>query len=144
LFSSIQRGGDRLDYWNVVFNKAKEALTLTKKHQEVIKRLLMYMLIGSESRMFELCDRYFTLSDILMIASREVGSGFIGGKSVGMLVARKILEVEGKDRFTPFIEPHDSYYLGSDIFLPILYKTAGGGFELNKRHKRDIINMHPS
>jgi hypothetical protein len=98
LFSSISRGEDRLDYWNVSFNKAKEALSDTPEEQERVKRALMFMLIDSGTRMFDLCDRYFTLNDILVIASREVGTGFIGGKSVGMLLARKILEQEGGER----------------------------------------------
>ena len=133
LFSSINRGGDRLDYWNVTFNKAKEALALPAEQQEEIKKLLMYMIIGSQSRMLELCDRYFTLSDILTIVSREVGTGFIGGKSVGMLVARKILELDGKDRFAPFLEPHDSYYLGSDIFYT--YIVQNGWWRLRTKQK---------
>ncbi|MBP1153994.1 MULTISPECIES: PEP/pyruvate-binding domain-containing protein [unclassified Paenibacillus] len=133
LFSSIHRGEERLDYWDVLFIKAKEALTLDLEQQETTKRLLMSMLIFKKSRMFELCDRYFTLNDILTIASREVGTGFIGGKSVGMLVARKILERDGNDRFAPFMEPHDSYYLGSDVFYT--YIVQNGCWKLRTKQK---------
>jgi pyruvate,water dikinase len=133
LFSSIKRGEDRLDYWNVSFNRAKEALSEDPAEQERVKRLLMYMLIDSGTRMFELCDRYFTLSDILAIASREVGTGFIGGKSVGMLIARKILEQEGGERFAPYMEPHDSYYLGADIFYT--YIVQNGWWRLRTKQK---------
>jgi pyruvate,water dikinase len=133
LFSRIRRGGDRLDYWNVTFNRAKEALILPPEQQEPVKRHLMHMLIGSESRMFELCNRYFTLEDILMIASKEVGTGFIGGKSIGMLLARKILEQDGKERFAPFMEPHDSYYLGADIFYT--YIVQNGWWKLRTQQK---------
>ncbi|NLT13765.1 MAG: pyruvate kinase, partial [Clostridiales bacterium] len=125
LFSSIRRGGGRLDYWNVTFNRARESLALAPEQQEDTKKSLMHMLIGSgESRMFQLCDRYFTLDDILTIASREIGTGFIGGKSVGMLIARKILEQDGKGRYAPFIEPHDSYFLGSDIFYTYIVQNG--------------------
>jgi len=133
LFSSIHREGARLDYWNVIFNKAKETLELDATQQESTKKLLMYMLIGSESRMFELCDRYFTLHDILTIASREVGTGFIGGKSVGMLIARKILEHDGRDRFALLMESHDSYYLGSDVFYT--YIVQNGWWRLRTKQK---------
>ncbi|HEX2947658.1 MAG TPA: PEP/pyruvate-binding domain-containing protein [Clostridia bacterium] len=133
LFSSISRSEERLDHWDVVFEKAKEALNKSLEEQNRIKRMLMSMLIGSESRMFELCDRYFTLKDILNTAAREIGAGFIGGKSVGMLVARKILEKEGKDRFVPFLEPHDSYYIGSDVFYT--YIVQNGWWELRTRQK---------
>jgi len=133
LFSSIRRDGDRLDYWNVTFNKAKEALALPREEQEPIKMHLMRMLIGSGSRIFDLCNRYFTLKDILAIASREVGTGFIGGKSVGMLLARKILIQEGADRFAPYLEPHDSYYLGADIFYT--YIVQNGWWKLRTEQK---------
>jgi pyruvate,water dikinase len=133
LFSSISRGEKRLDHWDVAFHKAKEALTLAPEEQNQIKRRLMSMLIGGESRMFELCDRYFTLKDILQIAAREVGTGFIGGKSVGMLVARKILEEDGQDRFKPILEPHDSYYIGSDVFYT--YIVQNGWWELRTKQK---------
>lgn len=151
LFSSINRVGERLDYWDVVFNKARFALTLGLEEQEKAKRLLMKLLIGSESRMFDLCDRYFTLRDILNIATRVVGSGFIGGKSVGMLLARKILEQEGHNRFTPFLEPHDSYYIGSDVYYTYLVqngcwklrtkqKTKEGFFKYAPELKQKILN----
>ncbi|MFC3768110.1 PEP/pyruvate-binding domain-containing protein [Paenibacillus sp. GCM10012303] len=133
LFSSIQRGGERLDYWDVLFHKAREELSQPPERQEAAKRMLMAMLIGHESRMFELCDRYFTLEDILAIASREVGTGFIGGKSVGMLIARKILEREGGERFAPYMEPHDSYYLGADVYYT--YIVQNGWWKLRTKQK---------
>ena len=135
LFTNIHRGENRLDYWNIIFNEARKVLNFSPGQQEEAKKRLMYMLIGSDSRMFELCDRYFTLKDILVIASREVGTGFIGGKSVGMLLARKILEMEGKDRFTPFLEPHDSFYIGSDVFYT--YIVQNGWWRLRAKQKTE-------
>ena len=133
LFTSINRGETRLDYWNTIFNEAKKMLGSSRSRQEEVKKRLMYMLIGSDSRMFRLCRRYFTLKDILSIASREIGTGFIGGKSVGMLLARKILEVEGGDRFMPFLEPHDSFYIGSDVFYT--YIVQNGWWKLRTMQK---------
>lgn len=133
LFSSVQRKGDRLDYWTVAFNRAENALALPPEQQEPIKRSLMHMLIGRPSRMFDLCARYFTLADILNIASREVGTGFIGGKSVGMLLSRRILELDGGERFTSLMEPHDSFYLGSDIFYT--YIVQNGWWRLRTKQK---------
>jgi hypothetical protein len=133
LFSSIQRQGDRLDYWTVVFDRARESLSLPPDRQEEAKRSLIRMMIGGHPRRLELCDQYLTLADIVKIASREVGTGFIGGKSVGMLLARKILEREGGDRFVGFLEPHDSYYLGSDVFYT--YIVQNGWWRLRTRQK---------
>ncbi|HPU18161.1 MAG TPA: PEP/pyruvate-binding domain-containing protein, partial [Bacillota bacterium] len=133
LFNSINRYEIRLDYWNTVFNDAKKMLSAPREEQEATKKRLMHMLIGTESRMLQLCDRYFSLKDILAIASREIGTGFIGGKSVGMLLARKILEVEGGDRFTQYLEPHDSFYIGSDVFYT--YIVQNGWWRLRTKQK---------
>lgn len=133
LFASIHRGGENLDYWDVILNKARQMLESPPEQQQPSKKLLLSMLIGNDSRMAELCDRYFTLEDILKIASREVGTGYIGGKSVGMLLARKILETEENGRLAAYLEPHDSYYLGSDIFYT--YIVQNGWWELRTRQK---------
>ncbi len=135
LFSSIQRGEKRLDYWDVLFGKARESLSASSEEQEAVKELLMNLLIGNGSKMTELCRRFFTLRDILEIAAREIGTGFIGGKSVGMLLARKIIEVVGGDHFTNYLEPHDSYYLGSDIFYT--YIVQNGWWRLRTKQKTE-------
>ncbi len=151
LFSSIQRGEDRLDYWNVVFKGARTSLNKSEEAQQKLKNILMTLLIGSESKMLELCDRYFSLSDILEIASREIGTGFIGGKSVGMLLARKIISSEAAEQFMPYLEPHDSFYLGSDIFytyivqngwwkLRTLQKTEEGYFKYAQELKEKLLS----
>lgn len=151
LFASIHRGEDRQDYWNVVFRSARRSLNKPVQDQQLLKNKLMRLLIGSESRMLELCDRYFGLSDILEIASREIGTGFIGGKSVGMLLARKIVLTEAAKQFLPYLESHDSFYLGSDIFytyivqngwwkLRTLQKTEEGYFKYAPELKEKLLH----
>ncbi len=150
LFSDIVHNVQRFDHWDVVFGSAKETLELPSSKQEAIKRRLMHMLIGPHSRIFELCDKYFTLHDILSIAGREIGTGFIGGKSVGMLLARKALLTAGGDKFSSLLEPHDSYYIGSNIFytyivqngwweLRIKQKTKEGYYKYAQRLKENIL-----
>lgn len=133
LFSKIHSSGDRMDYWTAYFRKAKAVLAHSPEEQETVKTELMKMMFGGKSRMFDLCDRYFTLADILAIASRELGTGFIGGKSIGMLTARKILEKDGFGRFAPYMESHDSYYLGSDVFYT--YIVQNGWWRLHTKQR---------
>ena len=52
---------------------------------------------------------------------------------MGMLLARKILEIEGKNRFTPFMESHDSFYIGSDVFYT--YIVQNGWWRLRAKQK---------
>ena len=151
LFSSIHRGEDRRDFWDVVFKNARDSLKKPLEQQNIVKKPLLMLLLGNESKMLDLCDQYFDLHDILEIAAREIGTGFIGGKSVGMLLARKIIYTEAEDRFAPYLEPHDSYYLGSDIFytyivqngwwrLRTLQKTEEGYFKYAPELKEKLLN----
>jgi len=94
---------------------------------------LLKMLAGREARLLKLCGRYFALADVLRVAERQIGSGFIVGKSVGMLLARRILEAAGGDRFAPRLEPHDSWYIGSDVFYT--YIVHNGWWKLFMRQK---------
>ncbi|HBP38687.1 MAG TPA: pyruvate kinase [Clostridiales bacterium] len=133
LFSQIRRSNERQDYWNTIFYQAQETLKNSREDKVIIKRQLMQMLIGPSSRLFDLCDRYFDLEDVLAISSREIGTGFIGGKSVGMLAARKILAKDGSSRLSGFLEPHDSYFLGSDVFYT--YIVQNGWWRLRTSQK---------
>jgi len=143
LFSRVSRGGHPRDHWHITFDHARSFLTRDEKSQDEMKKLLIGWIIGKEPRIINLIVKYFTLRDILDISEREIGTGFIGGKSVGMLLARKILEKEAADIIRNHWEPHDSYYLGSDIFytfivhnglwdLRIKQKTTEGYFTVAK------------
>ncbi|MDR1837797.1 MAG: PEP/pyruvate-binding domain-containing protein [Treponema sp.] len=133
LFSGQVQSRQARDYWEVTLERAYTALNKDEDTQSSMKKLLIGLMIGREPRIAELADCYFTLRDILYIASREIGSGFIGGKSAGMLLGRKILEKDAWDALLNSWEPHDSWYLGSDIFYT--YIVQNGWWELRCKQK---------
>jgi hypothetical protein len=53
-----------------------------------------------------------------------IGTGFIGGKSVGMLIARSILAKEKSLGTEKLLEPHDSFYIGSDVFYTYIVENG--------------------
>lgn len=141
LFARLRRSGTRRDPWVVAFDRARDALDRPDDQQQAAARSLMRMVIGGSSRMAALAERYFTLEDLLTIASREVGTGFIGGKSVGMLLARRILEADGGPELARYLEPHDSYYLGSDVFYT--YIVQNGWWRIRARQRtREGFHEH--
>lgn len=79
-----------------------------------------------------LVKRYFTPADYFRLRDRMIGSGAIGGKACGMLLARKIAETEIPE-FKPFSEPHDSFYIGSDVFYT--YLVSNDDWELRIRQR---------
>lgn len=133
LFSDLGQSGQTRDYWEIILERAYTALGDNEEIQSQMKKLLIGLMIGKEPRIAQLAGQYFDLKDILNIASREIGTGFIGGKSVGMLLGRKILKTEIWGAIQNRWEPHDSYYLGSDIFYT--YIVQNGWWELRTRQK---------
>lgn len=135
LFSNFNWEGERMEFWHMTVQKARAMLTEPVEKQEAVKELLIDLLVGKKSRLKPLCIQYFKLSDIVKIASREIGTGYIGGKSVGMLLSRRIItrSDENKAYFKPRLESHDSFYLGSDIFYT--YVVENGLWELRMKQK---------
>lgn len=135
LFSDFEWDKKLMDYWNVTMENARETLKGTTKEQEEMKNLLISLFIGKQPRMEALCRKHFNLRDLLKIVSREVGTGYIGGKSVGMLVARKIIKnAEGSQKaINEHLEPDDSFFIGTDVYYT--YIVQNGWWELRLKQK---------
>ncbi len=134
-FSRFQQQGPgnverKLDYWDRVFWNAQELLEDKRKgypHDEgeeiAMLNQLCKMVLGRDEQVLALARKYFTLDDLLEIRNRLVGSGFIGGKSVGMLLARKILSSDAETDWSLYLEPHDSFYVGADVYYTYLVEN---------------------
>ncbi len=102
---------------------SEEELLSPEKAPEVnaLKQEMARMLIGNHPEFNRLTDCYLTVKDLMAIRGRLIGSGRIGGKASGMLLARRILlEKSGEVDFSRMLEEHDSFYLGSDVFFTFL------------------------
>jgi hypothetical protein len=113
--------------WESVYRRLvqydEDDLKAPDKAPEVsaLKQELSRMMVGHHSGFNRLADAYFTLSDLFNIRNRLVGSGRIGGKAAGMLLARRILlDNPGETDFSRVLEEHDSFYIGSDVFFTFL------------------------
>lgn len=119
----------QLGVWNRALLQGEEVRDPTERREcsieradEVTRRLLR-MVVSRDERVLELVHRYLTLSDVLEIGKRMIGTGLIGGKSVGMLLARAILK-RADPRWEELLEPHDSFYIGSDVFYTFLVRNG--------------------
>jgi hypothetical protein len=141
-----------LDYWDRLFLEAEELIkdgVLEARKKEMVKRLCSIM-ITKNKKILSLAINNFSLEEIIEIKSRLIGTGFIGGKSVGMLLARKILSKAKAFDWQKLSEPHDSFYIGSDIFysyivenrwwkLHVQQKTEEGYFNIAKVLKEKML-----
>ncbi|WP_372994937.1 PEP/pyruvate-binding domain-containing protein [Marinobacter sp.] len=110
-----------LDYWDRLFQDASRALS--EKDEGSIAELqdqVLQVLISRDPQILELARHYLSLEDLLGIRSRLIGSGSIGGKATGMLIARNLLLKENPALWQHYLEPHDSSYLGTDAYYAFL------------------------
>ncbi|HWQ75644.1 MAG TPA: PEP/pyruvate-binding domain-containing protein [Syntrophomonas sp.] len=120
----------KIDYWDRIFLEAQELMgeaaldppAYAERTAAMVEKLCR-MILGRDEYVLTLAHRYFSLEDLMEIRNRLVGSGFIGGKAVGMLLARKILESDNKINWSDYLEPHDSFYIGSDVYYTYLVEN---------------------
>ena len=108
------------------------------------------MMMAKEEKVSQKVKKYFEYEDYMAVYKRLVGSGMIGGKACGMLLARKIIEKEKPEIFANF-EPDDSFYIGSDLFytyivsndlwnIRVKQRTKEGFYEAGKELEEGLKN----
>ncbi len=116
-------------FWETSFIRARELIQTGEYrpdlpgHGKDTYDTLVRMIISRDADMQKLIERYLTLQDILDVRKRLIGTGLIGGKTVGMLVARAILR-KTLAGFSDRMEAHDSFYIGSDVFYDFLVRNG--------------------
>jgi hypothetical protein len=118
-----------LGYWSKTFAEAeqiqKDLEEGQNRHAEaaVYFRKILRMLISHDEPILRLAEAYLTLRDLIDIRRRMIGTGLIGGKTVGMLLARAILRAH-EPRWRSVLEVHDSFYVGADVFYTYLVQNG--------------------
>jgi hypothetical protein len=132
-----------LDYWDRLFIDA-EGLIKNKaskeKIAEAVKKLCGIM-ITKNKKILALAIRYFSLEELIEIKSRLIGAGFIGGKAVGMLLARGILSKDKNLDWQKISEPHDSFYVGSDIFYSYMVHNHWWKLHMQQKSEEGYLSV---
>ncbi|MBW1792064.1 MAG: pyruvate, phosphate dikinase [Deltaproteobacteria bacterium] len=102
-------------------------------------RFQLEQLISRDERILALVEKYLTLPDIIYIWKHLIGSGLIGGKAVGMLLARAILE-KANSRWSELLEAHDSFFVGSDIFYSFLVENDCWSIRQNQKDPATLLD----
>ncbi|MCX5680599.1 MAG: PEP/pyruvate-binding domain-containing protein, partial [Candidatus Omnitrophica bacterium] len=148
IFSEIlkkeaKRARRYLDYWERLFMKAEdmeEGPTGSNERKRMVEQLCR-IIVARDEKILRLAKRYISLRDILDVKARMIGTGFIGGKSVGMLIARAILlKDKGLDSKELF-EPHDSFYIGSDVFYAYVAENGWWRLRMEQRTKDGYFDV---
>ncbi|PLX89694.1 MAG: phosphoenolpyruvate synthase [Desulfuromonas sp.] len=108
----------QLDHWHRLFLQAEQIHEESENDIELshmVKHICRHM-IGREDRILDLSMKHFSLRDLLNIKSRVIGTGFIGGKALGMLLAQNILKNSDEFDWSEHLETHDSFFVGSNVY----------------------------
>ena len=157
-YSQDQAAGNRrLDHWHRLFLQAEDLNVkgvATAEQEKMVAHLCRH-LIGREDNILGLARRFFSLHDLLSYKARMIGTGFIGGKAVGMLLARRILETQADADWSDQLEQHDSFFVGSNVYYSYIVnngwwelyaaqKTPGGYFKAGAElHKKMLTGTFP-
>lgn len=119
------------DSYDRFFNMAKIEYAQGRFRPETQEQIIRSTMT-KDKRLKVLVKEYFQPEDYFALRSRMIGSGAIGGKACGMLLARKIAGTEIPE-FTEHNEPHDSFYIGSDVYYT--YIVSNGDWKLRLRQR---------
>ena len=127
------------DSWERFFKSTRRKYEAGEDVTEECHRMCNIMLTRDE-RMRKLIKANFRPEDYFEIHSRMVGTGMIGGKACGMLLSRKIVENNRPDIF-PRIEPHDSFYIGSDVFYAFIVDNGFWDLRIRQRTEEGFFKL---
>lgn len=113
--SNKYQNGQTLDSWERYMHQVKRRYDEGENIDDDCDKICELMMTKDE-KMLSKVKEYFTFEDYLTIYDRRVGTGLVGGKSCGMLLARKIIEKNCPEIYSNIFEPDDSFYIGSDLF----------------------------
>ena len=101
-------------------------------HLQELRVVLLKSLVSDQLAFIHIARRWFTTADFNMILERRIGTGKIGGKSAGLLLAYNILQNTAPEIFRKINIPR-SYFIGADVFYDFL---TGNHLEfLNQKYK---------
>lgn len=80
-----------------------------------IKAVLIRTIISDQLGYLQIARDWFTIRDLDEIRKRKIGSGKIGGKSAGMLLAARILNQVGDEDIRQNFSIPPSFFIGADL-----------------------------
>ena len=118
----------RVGYWRRLFRDADSVAEECRANRCAPERLaemlrrVRWALRVHRSGISELVERFLKLEDFLALRDRMIGIGSVGGKTLGMLVARAILR-ERDPNLAARLEAHDSFFVGAEVFITYLVQN---------------------
>ena len=148
---NAQRSADEqfTDSWDRFFNTAK---LLYENGSDIIEQCgnMCDIMMTRDTKMRRMVKKHFRPEDYFSVRDHMIGTGMIGGKACGMLLARAIIRNNAPE-INEILEPHDSFYIGSDVYytyivdnqfwdIRIKQRTEDGYFSLADEFAQQLMN----
>ena len=121
------------DSWDRFFNRTKlkseSGMDITEELDQICN-----IMMTRDTKMREMVKKNFNAEDYFDVRDHMIGTGMIGGKSCGMLLARAIIRNNEPD-INDVLEPHDSFYVGSDMYYT--YIVDNGLWDIRIRQRTE-------
>ena len=127
------------DSWDRFFDGAYAVYQAGMNMTEACRRMCDIMMTR-DPRIREMIRVHFSPRDYFLVRERMIGTGLIGGKACGMLLARSIIENDEPDLFEK-LEPHDSFYVGSDVFYTYIVENDFWHLRLSQRREDGYFSL---
>ena len=129
----------RLGYWARMFHQLDRVMdekangTCSPEMEQDMLAQLRRAFRVHRSGISQLAEEWLVIEDYYAIRQRLIGVGSIGGKALGMIVARAILRNRAPD-LAARLEVHDSFFVGAEVFVTFL--VHNGVWWIRDRQKR--------
>ncbi len=97
----------------------EEQQARVQHHREEIIVVLIKTMISDHLGFVRIAKQWLTAADLEFVHARRIGTGKIGGKSAGMLLAWKILQ-KAAPSIAAYVTVPESYFIGTDVFYDFL------------------------
>ena len=141
VFNSYQRSVDEqnIDSWDRFFNTSRTLYENGVSIEEQCGRMCNIMMTRDE-KLRELVKKHFVPEDYFQIRDHMIGTGMIGGKSCGMLLARNIIRNLAPEIYQIF-EPHDSFFIGSDVYYTYIVDNGFWDLRIRQRTEEEYFEL---
>jgi hypothetical protein len=98
---------------------AEDRARLDARLQEA-KVVLIRTMISDQLRYINIAKEWLKLEDLIEIRRRKIGTGRIGGKAAGMLLAARVIKERGGNELRQSLRTPESFFVGSDLLYTFM------------------------
>ena len=141
LLGTMKRSGEDqyIDSWDRFFDSAK---MLHDHHMDLtnISQVMCSIMMTRDEKMQKLVTEHFTPEDYFDVRKHMIGTGMIGGKACGMLLARAIVRNLAPEADN-ILEPHDSFFVGSDVYYTYIVDNGFWDLRIRQRNEKEYFSL---